>query len=92
MEIKLLVDSGNSQVKWVVLFRAHPGANLLATSARVDVKTVLRKQGFFKKLILKSIKSFKKHSTRDFKFNEAPWTEEDFDAENAYKTLLRQNT
>ena len=67
MEIKLLVDSGNSQVKWVVLFRAHPGANLLATSARVDVKTVLRKQGFFKKLILKSIKSFKKHSTRDFK-------------------------
>lgn len=31
-------------------------------------------------------------STRDFKFNEAPWTEEDFDAENAYKTLLRQNT
>ena len=38
MEIKLLVDSGNSHVKWVVLFREHPGANLLATSARVDVK------------------------------------------------------
>ena len=69
MEIKLLVDSGNSQVKWVVLFREHPGENLLATSARVDVKTVLhkQKQGFFKKLILKSIESFKKYSTRDFK-------------------------
>ena len=69
MEIKLLVDSGNSQVKWVVLFREHPGANLLATSARVDVKSVLyrHKQGFFKKLILKSIESFKKYSTRDFK-------------------------
>ncbi len=69
MEIKLLVDSGNSQVKWVVLFREHPGANLLATSARVDVKTVLRKQrqGFFKMLILKSIESFEKYSTRDFK-------------------------
>ena len=69
MEIKLLVDSGNSQVKWVVLFREHPGANLLATSARVDVKTVLRKhkQGFFKKLILKSIERLKKYSTRDFK-------------------------
>ena len=69
MEIKLLVDSGNSQVKWVVLFREHPGANLLATNARVDVKTVLRKrkQGFFKKLILKSIESFKKYSTCDFK-------------------------
>ena len=53
MEIKLLVDSGNSQVKWVVLFRKNPGANLLATSARVDVKDVLskHKQGFFKKLI-----------------------------------------
>jgi len=69
MEIKLLVDSGNSQVKWVVLFREHPGANLLATSARVDVKTVLHKhkQEFFKKLILKSIESLKKYSTRDFK-------------------------
>ena len=69
MEIKLLVDSGNSQVKWVVLFREHPDANLLATSARVDVKTVLRKhkQGFFKKLILKSIERLKKYSTRDFK-------------------------
>ena len=69
MEIKLLVDSGNSQVKWVVLFREYPGANLLATSTRVDVKTVLskQKQGFLKKLILKSIESFKKYSTRDLK-------------------------
>ena len=69
MEIKLLVDSGNSQLKWVVLFREHPGANLVGTSARVDVKTVLRKhkQGFFKKMILKSIGTLKKYSTRDFK-------------------------
>ena len=68
MEIKLLVDSGNSQLKWVVLFREHPGANLVGTSARVDVKALLRKhkQGFFKKLILKSIESLKKYSTRDF--------------------------
>ena len=50
-----------------VLFREHPGANLLATSARVDVKDVLRKhkQVVFKKLILKSIESLKKYSTRD---------------------------
>ena len=41
MEIKLLVDLGTPR-EWVVLFREHPGANLLATSARVDVKTVLR--------------------------------------------------
>ena len=43
MEIRLLVDSGNSQLKWVILFRKHPGADLLATSHRIDVKDVLSK-------------------------------------------------
>ena len=42
---------------------------MLATSGGVDVKTLFSKQkkGFFKKLILKSIESIKKYSTRDFK-------------------------
>ena len=67
MEIRLLVDSGNSQLKWVILFRKHPGADLLATSDRVDVKDVLskHKEWYLKKLILKSFKNLKKYSADD---------------------------
>ena len=55
MEIKLLVDSGNSQLKWVILFRKHPGADLLATNDKVDVKDLLskHKQVVFKKSYIK---------------------------------------
>ena len=67
MEIRLLIDSGNSQLKWVILFRKHPGSDLLATSDRVDVKDVLskHKHWFLKNLILKSLKNLKKNSSNE---------------------------
>ena len=67
MEIRLLVDSGNSQLKWVILFRKHPSADLLATSNRVDVKDVLskHKKWFLKNLIQKSLKNLKKIAAND---------------------------
>ena len=63
MEIRLLVDSGNSQLKWVILFRKHPGADLLATNDKVDVKDVLskHKEWYLKKLILKSLQNLRKN-------------------------------
>ena len=63
MEIRLLVDSGNSQLKWVILFRKHPGADLLATNDKVDVKDVLskHKEWYLKKLILKSLQKLRKN-------------------------------
>ena len=69
MEIKLLVDSGNSQLKWVILFRKHPGAPLLATSHRIDVKDVLskHKDWYLKKLILRSFRNLRKYSADDTK-------------------------
>jgi len=72
MEIRLLVDSGNSQLKWVILFRKHPGANLLATSDRVDVNGVLgkHKKWFLRNLILKSLKNLKKNSANDLKLEQ----------------------
>ena len=69
MEIRLLVDSGNSQLKWVILFRKHPGADLLATSHRIDVKDILskHKEWYLKKLILRSFKNLRKYSADDTK-------------------------
>lgn len=69
MEIRLLVDSGNSQLKWVILFRKHPGADLLATSHRIDVKDVLskHKEWYLKKLILRSFRNLRKYSADDTK-------------------------
>ena len=70
MEIKLLVDSGNSQLKWVILFREHPGADLLATNDKVDVKDVLskHKQVVFKKAHIKKFKNLKKYSADDLNY------------------------
>ena len=64
MEIRLLIDTGNSQLKWVILFRKHPGAKLLATNNKVDVKDVLskHKEWYLKKLILRSLKKLRKYS------------------------------
>ena len=72
MEIRLLVDSGNSQVKWVILFRNHPGADLLATCDRVDVKDVFskHKNWFLKNLILKSLKKLKEKSANELKLSQ----------------------
>ena len=69
MEIRLLVDSGNSQLKWVILFRKHPGADLLATNDKVDVKDVLskHKKWYLKQLILRSFKNLRKYSADDTK-------------------------
>ena len=67
MEIRLLVDSGNSQLKWVIFFRKHPGADLLATNDKVDVKDLLSNNGKWslKNLILNSLKNLKKNSPND---------------------------
>ena len=69
MEIKLLVDSGNSQLKWVILFRKHPSADLLASSHRIDVKDVLskHKEWYLKKLILRSFRNLRKYLADDTK-------------------------
>ena len=72
MEIRLLVDSGNSQLKWVILFRKHPGADLLATNDKVDVKDLLSNNGKWslKNLILSSLKNLKKNSPNDLKLEQ----------------------
>ena len=72
MEIRLLVDSGNSQLKWVIFFRKHPGADLLATNDKVDVKDLLSNNGKWslKNLILNSLKNLKKNSPNDLKLEQ----------------------
>ena len=72
MEIRLLVDFGNSQLKWVMLFRKHPGGDLLATNDKVDVKDLLSNNGKWslKNLILNSLKNLKKNSPNDLKLEQ----------------------
>ena len=72
MEIRLLFDSGNSQLKWVILLRKHRGADLLATSERTDVKDLLSNNGKWslKNLVLKSLKNLKKKSPNDLKLEQ----------------------
>lgn len=72
MEIRLLVDSGNSQLKWVILFRKHSGAELLATNDKVDIKDLLSNNSKWslKNLILNSLKNLKKNSPSDLKLEQ----------------------
>ena len=72
MEIKLLVDSGNSQLKWVIFFRKHSGADLLAINDKVDVKELLSNNGKWslKNLILNSLKNLKKNLPNDLKLEQ----------------------
>jgi len=72
MEIRLLVDSGNSQLKWVILFRKNPGTDLLATNDKVDVKDLLsnNRKWSLKNLILNSLKNLKKNSPDDLKLEQ----------------------
>ena len=64
MEMKLFVDSGNSRLKWAIIFREYPKAGLLATSGSVDITAIVdkHKDRYLKNSILNSVKKLREHA------------------------------